>query len=113
MNAAHDPGRVYDAIIVGSGAGGAAAAYRLVQAGLEVLLLETGGELPRDTATLDVQAVVHEGRFKSHEPWRDGAGRVIVPEEYFNVGGKTRWYGAALLRYSAAEFSADAPHQCR
>jgi len=113
MNASHDPDRVYDAIIVGSGAGGAAAAYRLVQAGLEVLLVEKGRELPRDATTLDVQAVVHEGRFKSREPWRDGAGRLLVPEEYFNVGGKTRWYGAALLRYSTGEFHADATHQCR
>jgi choline dehydrogenase-like flavoprotein len=113
MNATNDTDRVYDAIIVGSGAGGAAAAYRLVQAGLEVLLLEKGRELPRDATTLDVQTVVHEGRFKSHEPWLDGAGHKLVPEEYFNVGGKTRWYGAALLRYSAGEFSADEPHQCR
>ena len=104
---------VYDAVIVGSGAGGSAAAFRLARAGLDVLLLEKGPELPRDATTLDVQAVVHEGRFKSREGWQDGRGRHLVPEEYFNLGGKTRWYGAALLRYSPEEFAADPSHQCR
>jgi len=104
--------KVYDAIIVGSGAGGAAAAYGLASRGLNVLLIEKGGELPRDGSTLDIRAVVHEGRFKSREPWRDARGMTLHPEEYFNVGGKTRWYGAALLRYDASEFEADEAHQC-
>lgn len=104
---------VYDVVIAGSGAGGSAAACRLARAGLEVLLLEKGPELPRDGSTLDVQAVVHEDRFKSREAWRDGRGGPLVPEEYFNLGGKTRWYGAALLRYSPEEFLADAAHRCR
>ena len=102
----------HDVIIVGSGAGGAAAAHRLVQSGLSVALIERGLPLPRDGRTLDVQQVVHEGRFKSHEPWLDGRGGRFAPEEYFNLGGKTKWYGAALLRYGAQEMRAEAPHQC-
>ncbi len=102
----------YDAIVVGSGAGGAAAAYRLVRGGMRVLLLEKGDHLPADGSTLDVRAVVHEGRFLSREPWLDGRGRSLVPEEHFNVGGKTKWYGAALLRFDRREFLSDAGHQC-
>jgi choline dehydrogenase-like flavoprotein len=102
----------YDAIVVGSGAGGAAAAYRLVKGGLKVILLEKGDHLPVDGSTLDVQRVVHEGRFLSREPWVDGRGRSIFPEEHFNVGGKTKWYGAALLRFGEHEFKADPDHQC-
>jgi len=103
---------LYDYIIIGSGAGGAAAASSLVAAGASVLLLEKGAELPLDGSTLDVTQVIREGRFKSHEPWLDGAGRTFAPEEYFNVGGKTMWYGAAVLRYAPHEFEADPGHQC-
>ena len=103
----------HDAIVIGSGAGGAAAAYRLTLAGWTVLLLEKGDYLPTDGSTLDARRVVHEGAFLSREPWLDGQRRRIVPEEHFNVGGKTKWYGAALLRYGEHEFAADPAHGCR
>ena len=102
----------YDYIIVGSGAGGCAAAYRLVKAGKQVLLIEKGEELPADGSTLDLQKVIRQGVFKSKEPWLDRHGRQFVPEEYFNLGGKTKWYGAALLRYGAHEFDAEPEFQC-
>jgi choline dehydrogenase-like flavoprotein len=101
-----------DVIIVGSGAGGSAAAYKLARAGLRTLLLEKGGPLPLDGSTLDLQRVVKRGEFISHEHWSDAAGRTLIPEEHFNVGGKTKWYGAALLRFGAQEFEADAAHGC-
>ena len=65
----------YDAIVVGSGAGGGAAAYRLASNGLRVAIVEKGHALPRDASTLDFAKVVHEASFKSKEVWRDGAGR--------------------------------------
>ena len=102
----------FDAIIIGSGAGGSAAAYKLATAGLRVAIVEKGSELPRDSSTLDFDKVVHRGLFKSKEQWFDGRGRTFAPEEYFNVGGKTKWYGAALLRYGRHEFDADPAHQC-
>lgn len=105
-------GRHYDAIVVGSGAGGSAAAYRLAEAGRAVLLLERGKALARDGSTLDVTKVVTQGAFKSHEEWADGHGRRFAPEEYFNLGGKTKWYGAALLRFSEQEFRADPEFAC-
>lgn len=102
-----------DAIVIGSGAGGAAAANRLVEAGLRVLLCEKGDELPADGSTLDVDRVMRRGEFLSREDWRDGQGRRIRPEEHFNVGGKTRWYGAALFRFSPREFNPDLQFGCR
>ena len=104
--------RQYDAIVIGSGAGGAAAAYRLVLGGLRVLLLEKGDYLPTDGSTLDISRVVHQGEFLSRDAWLDGRGRRITPEEHFNVGGKTKWYGAALLRFAEHEFRPDATHGC-
>jgi choline dehydrogenase-like flavoprotein len=103
----------YDAIIIGSGAGGAAAAYRLVLEGLKVLMLEKGPPLPRDGSTLDNTAVVTLGRFLSKEPWVDGRGKTICPQEHFNLGGKTKWYGAAVIRYSPEEFAPDAAYSAR
>jgi choline dehydrogenase-like flavoprotein len=101
----------YDVIVVGSGAGGSAATYRLAMAGLKVVVVEKGQALPTDGSTLDVQAVVHAGKFKSTERWCDARGRTFAPEEHFNLGGKTKWYGAALARFAPAEFEADAARQ--
>ncbi len=102
----------YDAIIVGSGAGGSAAAYNLVQAGQQVLLLEKGDVLPQDGSTLDVKTVFKEGRYKNHSAWLDSRNNTFVPGENYNVGGKTKWYGAALLRFAPHEFEADPAFQC-
>lgn len=102
----------YDAIIIGSGAGGAATAYSLVKAGKQVLLLEKGGHLPRDGSTLDVTQVFKQGRFRNRQAWQNNRKQTLVPEEYYNVGGKTKWYGAALLRFSPHEFVQDAGFQC-
>jgi len=102
----------YDAIIVGSGAGGSAVAYKLVRAGRRVLLLERGPYVPRDGSTLDTKAVFRDGVFKNKTTWVDGQNREFIPGEFYNVGGKTKWYGAALLRFSPHEFEADPDHQC-
>lgn len=103
---------VYDAIVVGTGAGGAATAYNLVQAGKKVLLLEKGGVLPRDGSTLDVKTVFKDGRYMNQTVWVDNRNNNFIPSEFFNVGGKTKWYGAALLRFSPHEFEADPDFQC-
>ena len=67
-----DPNEPYDAIIVGSGAGGSAAAYNLARTGLRVALIEKGPALPHDASTLNVQKVVHDGYFKGLWDWLDG-----------------------------------------
>lgn len=102
----------YQDIIIGSGAGGSAAAYALAHGGRRVLLLEKGRELPHDGSTLDVDKVIRQGIFKSKEHWLDNQGRTFEPEEYFNLGGKTKWYGAALVRFDPHEFEAEPAHQC-
>ena len=102
----------YDAIIVGSGAGGASVAYKLVHAGRRVLMLEKGSRLPRDGSTLDTKTVFKEGAFKDKATWVDGHNRKFSPDEFHNVGGKTKWYGAALLRFSKHEFEPESPYQC-
>jgi choline dehydrogenase-like flavoprotein len=95
-----------------TGAGGSACAYNLVHDGKRVLMLEKGDFLPKDGSTLDVRQVFGEARFKNKEPWRDQNDKTFMPGEFYNVGGKTKWYGAALLRFSPHEFNADPDFQC-
>jgi len=77
-----------------------------------VLLIEKGLALPRDGSTLDTEKVMRQGLFMSDETWLDRHGQIVVPEEHFNLGGKTKWYGAALLRFAPDEFGPDLLHQC-
>ncbi len=97
----------FDVIVVGSGAGGAAAAYALVRRGLQVLLIERGSVLPRDGSTLRVDPVLREGRFRHPEVWQSADGEPFQPTEFNNFGGKTKWYGAALLRFAPHEFASE------
>lgn len=97
----------HDVIVVGSGAGGGSVAYKLVNAGKRVLLIEKGPFLPRNASTLEVRQVFVDGVFKNHEVWHDGKGRDFVPGEFYNLGGKTKWYGAALFRFRPVEFEAE------
>ena len=106
----HDA-QTYEFLIVGSGAGGAAAAYRLAQTGRSVLLLERGLPLPVDGTTQDVAHVMRRGAFRSQEAFHFGA-KAARHDEYANLGGKTKWYGATLMRMSAEEFEADESRQC-
>ena len=76
-------------------------------------VLEKGPELPTDGSTQDIRIVVAEGQFHNHDPWLDGRGREFVPQEYYNLGGKTKWYGAALLRFAPEEFAANPASQYR
>jgi choline dehydrogenase-like flavoprotein len=97
----------YDVIVIGSGAGGGSAAYKLAKAGKRVLVIEKGPYLPRDKSTIEVRQVFVDGVYKNHQVWHDGSGHDFVPSEFYNVGGKTKWYGAALFRFRPVEFEAD------
>jgi len=102
----------YDVIIVGSGAGGCASAWQLACRGVRVLLVERGPRLARDGSTLDTDTVFRRKAFLADERWNDASGAGFVPQERFNLGGKTKWYGAALMRFDPREFDADPDHAC-
>ncbi|MGH7737813.1 MAG: GMC oxidoreductase [Candidatus Tyrphobacter sp.] len=94
----------YDAIIIGTGAGGGTLAYTLANAGLELLLLERGDFLPREMENWDPEAVFVENRYISADTWFDSAGTPFQPQVHYFVGGATKMYGASLYRLRPRDF---------
>lgn len=80
----------FDAIVIGSGAGGATMALRLARHGLKTLIVERGGTL---------RPVSQNG---SPGIYIDDA-RAHVGETF--AGGQTKFYGAALYRLRASDFA--------
>ena len=93
-----------DVLVIGSGVGGAAAARQLVAAGLRVLILERGERLPEEPQRSDPEAVFVEKRYRSRETWQDAAGRPFRPGQYYQLGGHTKFYGAAMFRFRPSDF---------
>lgn len=94
----------YDVIIIGTGAGGGTLAYRLAPSGKRVLLLERGDYVPREPDNWSPRAVNVEGKYQTRERWRDRDGRELHPHTNYNVGGNTKFYGAALFRLRREDF---------
>jgi len=97
-------GDEYDVIIIGSGAGGGTLAHALAPTGKRVLLLERGDYVPREKANWDSRAVNLEARYQTKEEWRDRDGEPLHPHTNYNVGGNTKFYGAALFRLRKEDF---------
>jgi len=94
----------YDVIVIGSGAGGGTLVHRLAPTGKRILLLERGDYVPREPANWSTRAVNLEGRYQTKEEWRDADGRSLHPHTNYNVGGNTKFYGAALFRLRKEDF---------
>lgn len=91
----------HDAIIVGSGFGGAFAALALTEAGLRVLLLERGQPVARDQADWDPQQILLGDRYRSAAPVQVRQyGATSYKDMYHHevVGGSSVFYGGASLR---------------
>jgi choline dehydrogenase-like flavoprotein len=94
----------YDVIIVGTGAGGGTLAHTLAPSGKQVLLLERGNFLPRETDNWDPKPVFVEGKYISPDTWYDADGQPFQPQVHYFVGGATKLYGAALYRLRPGDF---------
>lgn len=95
----------YDAIIIGTGAGGGTLAYTLAPSGKRILILERGPFLPREKENWDAAAVVLDDRYHTNEVWYDKHGNALHPGTGYWVGGNTKVYGAALFRLRERDFS--------
>ncbi len=94
----------YDVIIVGTGAGGGTLLHRLAPTGKRILVLERGDFVPRERENWDSRAVNVEARYNTREVWHDAAGKPLHPHTSYNVGGNTKFYGAALFRLRREDF---------
>jgi choline dehydrogenase-like flavoprotein len=94
----------YDVVIVGAGVGGGAMANRLAEAGATVLVIERGPRLPREASNWSVKAVFHERHYSTKETWRDRDGKEFTPSTYYYVGGNSKFFGTATLRFREQDF---------
>jgi choline dehydrogenase-like flavoprotein len=95
----------FDVIIVGTGAGGGTLAHTLAPTGKQILLLERGDFLTRETANWDPGPVFVDGRYISADTWYDRDGTPFQPQVHYFVGGATKMYGAALYRLRPQDFA--------
>ncbi|MEY2932434.1 MAG: hypothetical protein RL033_3183 [Pseudomonadota bacterium] len=94
----------YDVIIIGTGAGGGTLAHALASTGKRILLLERGNYVKREIENWSSRAVNLEARYNTREVWRDKHGKELHPHTNYNVGGNTKFYGAALFRLRREDF---------
>lgn len=93
-----------DVIIIGSGMGGATLAAALAPSGRQILILERGEQLKPSALDRDATAIFEGGVFRTDENWLDGTNTQFNAGNYYNVGGNSKFYGAALIRYREADF---------
>ena len=94
----------YDVIIIGSGAGGGTLAYRLAPSGKRILILERGDNVRREKDNWSTRAVNVLAKYNTKEQWFDSEGKPLHPHTNYNVGGNTKFYGAALFRFRKEDF---------
>jgi choline dehydrogenase-like flavoprotein len=99
----------WDAVIVGSGFGGAMAAHRLVEAGAKVLMIERGDWVPRgDLAWRPEASLELTESYAKDIPYRcDRNGHGPIIGGYACVGGPSVYYGCVAFRFRERDFEGD------
>jgi choline dehydrogenase-like flavoprotein len=96
--------QTYDLIIVGTGAGGGTLAQKLAPTGKKILILERGDFMPLEEQNRSHVDVFKRERYHAPEQWYDTAGEPFSPQMNYAIGGNTKIYGAALLRFRERDF---------
>jgi choline dehydrogenase-like flavoprotein len=99
----------WDAIVVGSGFGGAMTAHALVGSGHRVLMLERGGWVARGPENWGARgAGLVTPHYSMESPYDVVAsGRRYAAGAWHCVGGQSVFYGGASLRFREGDFTAD------
>jgi choline dehydrogenase-like flavoprotein len=94
----------YDLIIIGTGAGGGTLAHCLAPSGKKILVLERGEFLPREPENWNALEVYQRDRYHTPEQWYDRQDQPFQAATNYWVGGNTKVYGAALVRFRVQDF---------
>ncbi|MDY6803089.1 MAG: GMC family oxidoreductase [Cyanobacteriota bacterium] len=100
----------YDAIVIGTGAGGGTIAYKLAPTGKKILILERGDFMPLEEQNRSNVDVFKRERYHAPERWYDKDGEPFSPQMNYAIGGNTKIYGASLLRMRERDFE-EVQHQ--
>jgi choline dehydrogenase-like flavoprotein len=100
---------MWDALIIGSGFGGAMAAHQLITSGARVLMLERGDWVPRgDAAWLPSASLELTSSYARDIPYRcDTGGHGKLIGGYACVGGPSVYYGCVALWFRERDFVGD------
>lgn len=93
----------FDAVVIGSGAGGGAAAWSLATSGIRTLLVEAKPSIAPQGLYHDEEAI-HFDRLGSYNEKFDLNGQLMKPMVGSGPGGSSALYGAVLLRASKEDF---------
>jgi choline dehydrogenase-like flavoprotein len=106
--AAEQSSVVYEAIIIGSGFGGAGVAHELTKAGIKTLMLERGTWANRDDDDWNPEKIILQSRYWGPEPLyvkqNHASGFKPIPVNEV-VGGASVFYGGASMRFREKDFA--------
>ena len=93
-----------DIVIIGSGIGGSTLAHSLADTGRRIVILERGEHLLDTPQARDDVAIFQQGFYKPTEQWLGTDGKPFRAENYYYVGGNSKFYGAVMYRYRVEDF---------
>ena len=79
-------------------------AYKLADSGKKILVIERGDFVPVEKENWDSVEVFQKNRYTTTETWLDKDNKEFRPGMHYNVGGNTKFYGAALFRLREQDF---------
>ena len=97
----------HEVIVIGSGLGASAAAWKLSGKGKKILVLERGQWIKRDDSDWDAKKILVKSQYAAPTPIQiNQYGRGFRPTPYNqNVGGMSVFYGGAAFRFRENDFT--------